>query len=860
MTVADNYDIEKQETNGTTKVFSFNFYTSSKDFVKVILEVDGEQSVVPSTDYTIKLNTVGGNVTFTRAPASGGYIIITRETPREQETSFATSSGFPAKTVEGRFDKLTAMIQEMQDTDNRTPSFPVGTELNVTLPLPEAGKALVWNDDEDNLENSETTFDEIVSDAISAKNDAVTAKEAAETAQGKAEDAQRGAEAAQAAAEIAQGKAEDAKTSAENTVAGFDDHADSKIGEVNTLVGQAEGYATVAENKANAAAGSANDASGYATAASGYASAASTSASNAAAWAEGTDEEVEALGGEHSAKEWNSILSSSIGDATLTIQRNSEQLATFTANSSTDTTVNIYVPTTPEEINALPATTTINDLTSSSQQDALNSGITSTGVAQITTNKNNITSISAVIPVQATDQNQLADKSFVNSSIATNTANFIGTFNSVAELEGYVGPVTNNDYAFVVDTDSAGNTTYDRYKYTDATTPASWVFEYTLNNSSFTSNQWAAINSGATPELIDQITTNKNAIGTLLNLNTSTKTDLVNALNEVNNTASGKVSDVTIGGNSIVTNGVAEIPSSSGSVAGVVKLSNSLTSVSNSIALTPSAINNLYEGVITGVGTYDRTATYAVGDKVRSDSGYFECITAITTPHAWNASEWTQITIQGQIDEKVDDVTINGTSIVSSGVAAIPIAATSGDYGLVKFGSTASGLQIASGTGNLSIYAATSQNIIDKTNANRPIVSSNLDYAVKVGVTTNGNSLTDTEKTNALTWLGAEKIVALSSGDSLTFDKNTTYSGGEVTSFSITGASSPTATFVSEIYFSSGVTATTITYNSTINWLDGSDSLITSNGVTTFVPAVSTRYNLLIWYDGSQWNGIAKAV
>ena len=200
MTVADNYDIEKQETNGTTKIFSFNFYTASKDFVKVILEVDGEQSVVPTTDYTIKLNTVGGNVTFTRAPASGGYIIIVRETPHEQETSFATSSGFPAKTVEGRFDKLTAMIQEMQDTDNRTPSFPVGTDLNVTLPLPEAGKALVWNEDEDNLENSETTFDEIVSDAISAKNDAVAAKEAAETAQGKAEDAQRDAESAQAAA------------------------------------------------------------------------------------------------------------------------------------------------------------------------------------------------------------------------------------------------------------------------------------------------------------------------------------------------------------------------------------------------------------------------------------------------------------------------------------------------------------------------------------------------------------------------------------------------------------------------------------------------------------------------------------
>ncbi len=120
--------------------------------------------------------------------------------------------------------------------------------------------------------------------------------------------------------------------------------------------------------------------------------------------------------------------------------------------------------------------------------------------------------INAVIPNQATAENQLADKNFVNSSVATNTANFIGTFNSVADLEEYSGTLTNNDYAFVISTDSAGNTVYNRYKYTTATSPASWQFEYALNNSSFTSNQWAAINSGATSTNIAQIATNTTAI------------------------------------------------------------------------------------------------------------------------------------------------------------------------------------------------------------------------------------------------------------------------------------------------------------------------------------------------------------
>lgn len=84
--------------------------------------------------------------------------------------------------------------------------------------------------------------------------------------------------------------------------------------------------------------------------------------------------------------------------------------------------------------------------------------------------------------------------SFVNSSVSTNTANFIGTFNSVEALSAYSGEVTNNDYAFVIGVDSDGNTVYNRYKYKEST----WAFEYALNNSSFTANQWATIQSGLT--------------------------------------------------------------------------------------------------------------------------------------------------------------------------------------------------------------------------------------------------------------------------------------------------------------------------------------------------------------------------
>lgn len=128
-----------------------------------------------------------------------------------------------------------------------------------------------------------------------------------------------------------------------------------------------------------------------------------------------------------------------------------------------------------------------------------------------------IEAIESKIPNDATADNQLADKDFVNSSIATNTATFRGTYESVEKLpsKSQITDLKNNDYAFVI-SEQNGNPEYDRYKYNE--TSSSWVFEYTLNNSSFTAEQWAAINSDATKDLISQITTNKNNIE-LLNEN-----------------------------------------------------------------------------------------------------------------------------------------------------------------------------------------------------------------------------------------------------------------------------------------------------------------------------------------------------
>lgn len=105
-------------------------------------------------------------------------------------------------------------------------------------------------------------------------------------------------------------------------------------------------------------------------------------------------------------------------------------------------------------------------------------------------------------------------KEFVNSSIASSTGTFRGTFDSVDELNAYSGDKKNNDYAYVVTKDATGlSAKQSKYKYVADTD--TWTFEYDINNTTFTAAQTAAINSGITDTDVAKITSNETAIGEL---------------------------------------------------------------------------------------------------------------------------------------------------------------------------------------------------------------------------------------------------------------------------------------------------------------------------------------------------------
>ena len=147
----------------------------------------------------------------------------------------------------------------------------------------------------------------------------------------------------------------------------------------------------------------------------------------------------------------------------------------------------------------------------------------------------NLTDIAALIPVQASPSNQLADKAFVNSSIATSTATFCGTSDATNQalfvewLES-IEAANENDYVFWQTKDGDGNTVFKRYKYVvnpnglgEEALAGHWLFEYDLNNSSFTAVQWAAVNSGITSGAVSKLSTV--AEGAQVNVIESVKTN-----------------------------------------------------------------------------------------------------------------------------------------------------------------------------------------------------------------------------------------------------------------------------------------------------------------------------------------------
>ena len=181
--------------------------------------------------------------------------------------------------------------------------------------------------------------------------------------------------------------------------------------------------------------------------------------------------------------------------------------------------------------------------------------------------------------------------------------------------------------------------------------------------------------------------------------------------------------------------------------------------------------------------------------------------------------------IAGMVDTPVDDVQINGTSILSDGVANIPIGSNSA-YGVVRVGG-AYGTSILDG--NVSLVKAEDAQVKAGTATRKPIVPSNQHASAFYGL---AKAAGHDEKNSALpvgqyTEEAKSAISDMLNGSvsvsgttpTIVAKSGIRYVCGEVSTLDLT----PPASGICDVVFTSGSTPTVLTVPNTIKWANGFD-------------------------------------
>lgn len=239
------------------------------------------------------------------------------------------------------------------------------------------------------------------------------------------------------------------------------------------------------------------------------------------------------------------------------------------------------------------------------------------------------------------------------------------------------------------------------------------------------------------------------------------------------------------------------------------------TKVATEIENVKSAINSIEDSIAPVESSATATSAHAVGELFILDDSLLVALSAIavgdtitTTGNSPNAA------VTKLSDKLIKDVQVNGTSVVTNGVANVPQAGTT-TSGTVKVQS-AYGIQLYQGI--LSIYAAETAQAKAGDSYLRPLTPRNqhesafYGFAKAAGDTTQKSSnnavgtYTEDAKSKISDMLTAPVTVS-GSTPSITAKSGITYKCGEVSTLSVTLPASGDV----EVIFSSGSTATVLT-------------------------------------------------
>ena len=160
MTVPTTANRVQYNCDGETVEFAFNFPVYHKSNLIVVLldtRTGVEETLVLDVDYEVSVP--GGTVTligrFAYNPPDGNYkLTIIREIPLTQLIDLVNGDSMPADVLEEGYDRAVMLIQQLSERIGRSILLPVSSSVTgLTLPVPDPGKILKWNDGGDGFDN-----------------------------------------------------------------------------------------------------------------------------------------------------------------------------------------------------------------------------------------------------------------------------------------------------------------------------------------------------------------------------------------------------------------------------------------------------------------------------------------------------------------------------------------------------------------------------------------------------------------------------------------------------------------------------------------------------------------------------------
>ena len=192
--------------DGIETRFFFPFVVFKPENVTVYFGAEKQTS-----GFEIRVNTDGrdgGFVVFDEAPEADTGITIVRRMVIERTSDFQAGGAIRAEEMNYELDYRTACEQQLADDLSRSITLPPYVQddgIDFSMPLPDAGKAIVWSADGKSLENSTVEINNVMGEIENARTQILNASDVATQKIAEVEQAQAGlsAQVAQASTDIA---------------------------------------------------------------------------------------------------------------------------------------------------------------------------------------------------------------------------------------------------------------------------------------------------------------------------------------------------------------------------------------------------------------------------------------------------------------------------------------------------------------------------------------------------------------------------------------------------------------------------------------------------------------------------------